>query len=166
LETSIVGINTNLATLLRQFDDINASGENQRQEDNNTDCDHGENNFDNEYSADTKHGGREACLRRRLCCTREGMNRRRDVRNNDDAFGKIKFKIPPFDGKYDPDAYITWEIIDDKKFTCHEFPENKRVQAATSEFTDFASIWWIEHGKKNPNNIPTNLGCFEMNHAS
>jgi hypothetical protein len=21
-------------------------------------------------------------------------------------------------------------------------------------FTDFASVWWIEHGKKNPNNMP------------
>jgi hypothetical protein len=27
--------------------------------------------------------------------------------NNDDAFHKLKFKIPPFDGKYDPDAYIS-----------------------------------------------------------
>jgi hypothetical protein len=49
------------------------------------------------------------------------LNHQRDVRNNDDAFGKIKFKIPPFDGKYDPDAYITWEIVVDQKFTCHEF---------------------------------------------
>jgi hypothetical protein len=60
------------------------------------------------------------------------LNRQRDVRYNDDAFGKIKFKIPPFDGKYEPDAYITWEIAIDQKFTCHEFPENKRVRAATS----------------------------------
>jgi hypothetical protein len=82
------------------------------------------------------------------------MNRWHDVWNNDDAFGKIKFKIPPFDGKYDPDAYITWEIAVDQKFTCHEFPKNKRVRAATSEFTNFASVWWIEHGKKNPNNVP------------
>ena len=39
---------------------------------------------------------------------------------------------------------------------CHgaEFPEATRVRAATSEFTDFASVWWIEHGKKNPNNMP------------
>src|SRR5438128_1408110 len=62
--------------------------------------------------------------------------------------------IPPFVGKYNPDAYITWEIAVDQKFACHEFPENKRVRATTSEFTDFASVWWIEHGKKNPNNIP------------
>jgi hypothetical protein len=42
----------------------------------------------------------------------------------------------------------------DQKFACHEFPENARVRAATSEFTEFASVWWIEHGKKNPNNMP------------
>jgi hypothetical protein len=83
-----------------------------------------------------------------------GGNRRREVHNNDDAFSKIKFKIPPFDGKYDPDAYITWEIAVDQKFACHEFPETTRVRAATSEFTDFASVWWIEYGKKNPNNLP------------
>jgi hypothetical protein len=82
------------------------------------------------------------------------MNSWRDVRNNDEAFGKIKFKIPPFNGKYDPDAYTTWEIAIDPKFTWYEPPENKRVRAATSEFIDFAYVWWIEHGKKNPNNIP------------
>jgi hypothetical protein len=75
------------------------------------------------------------------------------LHGNDDVFSKIKFKIPPFDGEYDPDAYITWEIAVDQKFACHEFPETTRVRAATSEFTDFASIWWIEYGKKNPTNI-------------
>jgi hypothetical protein len=47
------------------------------------------------------------------------------------------FKIPPFDGKYDPDAYISWELAVEQKFTCFEFPENARVRAATSEFSDF-----------------------------
>ena len=71
-----------------------------------------------------------------------GGHRRREVHNNkDDAFSKIKFKMPPFDGKYDPDAYINWEIAIDQKFACHEFPENTRVRDATSEFTNFASIW-------------------------
>ena len=40
--------------------------------------------------------------------------------------------MPPFDGKYDPDAYISWEIAIDQKFACHEFPKNTRVRAATS----------------------------------
>jgi hypothetical protein len=83
-----------------------------------------------------------------------GGFRRHEVHGHDDAFSKIKFKIPPSDGKYGPDAYITWEIAVDQKFACHEFHENARVRAATSEFTEFAFVWWIEHGKKNPNNMP------------
>ena len=65
---------------------------------------------------------------------------RREVRDNDDSLGNIKFTMPSFNGKYDPDAYLTWELAVDQKFVCHDFPENKRVRAATSEFTDFASI--------------------------
>jgi hypothetical protein len=41
-----------------------------------------------------------------------------------------------------------------QKFTCFEFPENARVRATTNEFTDFASIWWIEYGTKHPDDIP------------
>jgi hypothetical protein len=63
-------------------------------------------------------------------------------------------KIPPFDDKYDPDAYISWELAIEQKFTCFEFPENARVRAAISEFSDFASIWLVEYGKKHPNDIP------------
>jgi hypothetical protein len=37
-------------------------------------------------------------------------HRRREVRNNDDAFHKLKFKIPLFDDKYDPDALYFLEI--------------------------------------------------------
>nr|ABA97895.2 retrotransposon protein, putative, Ty3-gypsy subclass [Oryza sativa Japonica Group] len=55
------------------------------------------------------------------------------IHDNDDSLGKIKFTIPCFDGKYDPDAYLTWELAIDQKFDCHDFPENKRVRAATTE---------------------------------
>jgi hypothetical protein len=41
-----------------------------------------------------------------------------------------------------------------KKFTCFEFPENARVRAATSEFSNFASVSWAEYVKKHPNDIP------------
>jgi hypothetical protein len=62
--------------------------------------------------------------------------------------------MPPFDGKYDPDAYISWKLAVEHKFTCFEFPENARVRAATSEFTDLASVWWVEYGKKHPDDVP------------
>jgi hypothetical protein len=42
----------------------------------------------------------------------------------------------------------------EQKFTCFKFLENARVRAATSEFSYFASIWWVEYGKEHPNNIP------------
>jgi hypothetical protein len=29
-----------------------------------------------------------------------------------------------------------------------------RVRVATSDFTDFAYVWWVEYGKKHPNDIP------------
>jgi hypothetical protein len=114
-----------------------------------------EGNWD-DYVADTKQDDQEAPNRRRLRTNRRGMGgfHRREVHGNHDAFSKVKFRIPSFDGKYDPDAYITWEIAVDQKFAWHEFPENARVRAATSEFTEFASVWWIEHGKKISNNMP------------
>jgi hypothetical protein len=112
--------------------------------------------WEDEYIADTKQDEHDARHRRRLRTNRRGMGgfRRCEVHNNDDAFSKIKFKISPFDGTYDPDVYITWEIVVDQKFACHDFPENARVRAATSELIDFASVWWIEHGKKNTDDMP------------
>ena len=154
-----------LAALLKRFDDFHMKDKEQHNEDNK-DEERREDNYDDDYTTDTEHDSHDTRDRCRLHHNRRGMggHRRREVPNNNDAFSKIKFKIPPFDGKYDPDAYITWEIAVDQKFACHEFLENTRVRAATSEFTDFATVWWIEYGKKIPNNIPQNLECFEMNH--
>jgi hypothetical protein len=45
-------------------------------------------------------------------------------------------------------------LVVEQKFTCFEFPENARVNATASEFSDFASVWWVEYGKKHPNDIP------------
>jgi hypothetical protein len=42
----------------------------------------------------------------------------------------------------------------EQKFTCFEFPKNARVRAATSEFSDFTSVWWVEYDRKHPNDIP------------
>jgi hypothetical protein len=144
LETAVGNIDKSLDALLRHFDELHAKTNEQRDD------------WADEYIADTEQDEQDARHRRQLCTNRRGMGgfRRREVRNNDDAFSKIKFKIPPFDGTYDPDAYITWEIAVDQKFACHDFPENGRVTAATSEFTDFASVWWIEHGKKNADDMP------------
>jgi hypothetical protein len=45
-------------------------------------------------------------------------------------------------------------LVVEQKFTCFEFPEIARVRVATSEFTDFVSVWWVEYGKKHPDDMP------------
>jgi hypothetical protein len=63
---------------------------------------------------------------------------------NDDPFAKVKFSIPPFNGLYDADAYLDWEKTVEQKFSSHLVPKQHRVRQATSEFKDFALIWWNE----------------------
>lgn len=79
----------------------------------------------------------------------------REVRDRDDAFSKIKFTMHLFAGKYDLDVYLTWQLQVEQMFTYHDFPENRRVRAATSGFTDFACIWWSEYCRINPTDVPT-----------
>jgi hypothetical protein len=61
----------------------------------------------------------------------------------DDPFAKIKFSIPSFSGHYDDEAYLDWEMTVEQKFASHLVPEHHPVRQATSEFKDFAIIWWI-----------------------
>jgi hypothetical protein len=63
---------------------------------------------------------------------------------NDDPFAKFKFSIPPFNGSYDAEAYLDWEMTVEQKFSSHLVPKQHRVRQATSEFKDFALIWWNE----------------------
>ena len=64
---------------------------------------------------------------------------------DDDHVAKLKLVVPPFDGRYNPDAYLTWELEVEQRFACLNYPEDRRVCAATCEFTGFASVWWSEH---------------------
>jgi hypothetical protein len=63
---------------------------------------------------------------------------------NDDRFAPVKFSIPPFNGSYDAEAYLDWEMTVEQKFSSHLVPEQHRVRPATSEFKDFALIWCNE----------------------
>jgi hypothetical protein len=63
-------------------------------------------------------------------------------RAHDDPYAKIKFSIPSFSGHYDAEGYLDWEMTVELKFSAHLVPEQHRVQQATSEFKDFAIIWW------------------------
>jgi hypothetical protein len=66
------------------------------------------------------------------------------ARGNDDSFAKVKFTIPSFYGLYDAEAYLDWEMTTDNKFSSHLIPEQHPVRQATSEFKNFAIIWWNE----------------------
>jgi hypothetical protein len=57
---------------------------------------------------------------------------------------KLNFSIPPFNGLYDARAYLDWEMTVEQKFSFHFVPEQHCVRQATSEFKDFALIWWNE----------------------
>jgi hypothetical protein len=59
----------------------------------------------------------------------------RPRRDND--IGKIKIKIPSFQGKNDPEAYLEWETKMEMVFDCHNYLEIKKVKLAAIEFTDY-----------------------------
>ena len=63
-------------------------------------------------------------------------------RASDDPYAKVKFTIPSFSGHYDAEGYLDWEMTVEQKFSAHLVPEKHRVRQATSEFKDFAIIWW------------------------
>jgi hypothetical protein len=64
----------------------------------------------------------------------------RPRRDND--LGNIKIKIPSFQGKNDPEAYLEWETKMEMVFDCHNYSEIKKVKLAAVEFTDYAIVWW------------------------
>lgn len=80
---------------------------------------------------------------------------RREYRGKDGVdrnIGSIKMKIPPFQGKNDPDIYIEWERKVQLVFYCHNYSEEKKVKLAAVEFTDYAIVWWdqlIMNRRKN-----------------
>ena len=61
--------------------------------------------------------------------------RLRDARNREDNnLGNIKMKIPSFQGKNDPEAYLEWERKVELVFDCHDYSENKKVKLAVIVF--------------------------------
>ena len=51
-------------------------------------------------------------------------------------------RIPPFQGKNDPEAYLEWEKKIELVFDCHNYSESKKVKLAAIEFSDYAIVWW------------------------
>jgi hypothetical protein len=86
---------------------------------------------------------------------RRGRSRRMVRRPSNDSFAKIKFKIPSFNGKYDPAAYLDWELEVEQKFSCHDISASSQVKAVIGEYTIFALIWCREYKQKHPTATPT-----------
>ena len=70
---------------------------------------------------------------------RQGRGARHREDNN---LGSIKMKIPSFQGKNDPEAYLEWEKKVELVFDCHNYSEIKKVKLAAIEFSDYAIVWW------------------------
>ncbi|XP_038887118.1 uncharacterized protein K02A2.6-like [Benincasa hispida] len=56
--------------------------------------------------------------------------------------GGIKFKIPKFFGKTDPEEYIKWEKEVENVFACHNFSDKQKVRFCVAKFKDYAQTWW------------------------
>jgi hypothetical protein len=51
-------------------------------------------------------------------------------------------KIPSFQGRSDPEAYLEWEKKMEFVFDCHNYLETKKVKLAVIEFSEYAITWW------------------------
>nr|XP_027120542.1 uncharacterized protein LOC113737516 [Coffea arabica] len=75
----------------------------------------------------------------------EAYEQRRPKRNTraiGDAIKGIKMKIPPFQGKSDPDTYLEWESRVELVFDCNDYTDAQKLRLAVVEFTDYAIVWW------------------------
>jgi hypothetical protein len=80
-----------------------------------------------------------------------GRARRACNNGGNDSFAKLPFKIPSYNGKYDPAAYLDWELEVEQHFPCHDIPASAQVKTAISAFTALALFWWHhEYNQKNP----------------
>ncbi|XP_071914048.1 uncharacterized protein [Coffea arabica] len=62
----------------------------------------------------------------------------------EDQLKGIKLKIPSFQGKSDPEAYLEWERKIELIFDCNHYTESQKVKLGAIEFTDYAAIRWDE----------------------
>ena len=54
----------------------------------------------------------------------------------------MKMRIPSFQGKIDPEAYLEWEKKVELVFDCYNYSEMKKVKLDAIEFSNYAIIWW------------------------
>ena len=77
-----------------------------------------------------------------IISNRKPGGRFREARNREDNnLGGIKMKIPSFQGRSDPKAYLEWEKKMEFVFDCHNYSETKKVKLAVIEFSEYAITW-------------------------
>jgi hypothetical protein len=87
---------------------------------------------DDELEEEAEYQGRFGCqIKFREAWSREDNN-----------LGSIKMKIPSFQDRYDPEAYLEWVKKMEFIFYCHNYFEAKKVKLAVIEFSDYAITWW------------------------
>lgn len=64
----------------------------------------------------------------------------------------VKFQIPPFKGKSDPEAYLEWELKIEHVFACNNYEEDQKVKLAAAHFSDYALVWWNKFAKERLRN--------------
>ena len=72
---------------------------------------------------------------------KEGSTCANKCKAKDRNLGSIKMKLPTFEGKSDPEAYLEWEKKVEWVFEYYNYAKDKKVKLATIEFTDHASVW-------------------------
>jgi hypothetical protein len=76
---------------------------------------------------------------------RRGRGHGRNPRGRDGVdrnLGCIKMKIPSFQSRTDPKAYLEWEKKIELIFYYRNYSKEKKVKLAVIEFIDYAIIWW------------------------
>jgi hypothetical protein len=87
----------------------------------------------------------------------------RNRQRNEELFGKLKFNMPTFMGKNDPEEYLSWALKVDKIFRMHNYSEEKKVAMASLEFDGYANQWWEQvQQKRQEKNEPPIASWEEM----
>ena len=50
-------------------------------------------------------------------------------------------KIPEFQGRSDPEAYLEWESKIEMVFACHDYTEEEKMKLAIIELSNYAVVW-------------------------
>ncbi|XP_051152721.1 uncharacterized protein LOC127266509 [Andrographis paniculata] len=63
-------------------------------------------------------------------------------RDEDEAINSVKFQVPPFQEKSDPEAFLQWERRLELIFDVQQLTDQQKLRVAVMEFSDYALAWW------------------------